>query len=123
MKALFFAFIFLSAGNILGQIPFPKGFRLVKGESTVGLDDVYTNGKYVFQTHRTGAYPDSNITKALNESFGFQFHQTKDSILWGTGRVNNGFSYVVFGGELIELSSPKNDSGFSYYSKWLLLTT
>ena len=123
MKSIFCLILSLYAVNTWGQVPFPKGFRLIKGESLVGSDDAYTNGKYTFIVHTTGWIEDSaNYAEVLAESFGFPFRQTKDSLYWGTGKNKNLYSYVVYAGELVELYSEYNDSGFSYYSKWLLST-
>jgi len=42
--------------------------------------------------------------------------------LWGTGKIGDVYSYVIvdWEGDAVELISYYNDSGFSYYSRWLL---
>lgn len=98
-----------------GQVAFPKGFRLVKGQSLSGKDDEYTDGKYTFQVFRTG-WLDADTD--LRKTDGFQ--QTKDTLFWRTGKDDGVYFYEVYNGELVRLSAPINDKGFSYYSKWLL---
>lgn len=111
------------------QISFPKGFKQIKGELGSGLDDVYSNGRYDFSTRREfltyDEYKtnDDKFRKYVSNAYGFPFSQTKDSLLWGTGRSDDGiFYYVVvdWGGEAYVLQSYLNDNGFSYYSKWLI---
>ena len=48
----------------------------------------------------------------------------KDSLLWGTGKIGDVYSYVIIdrAGDGVELISYYNDSDFSYYSRWLLST-
>ena len=115
MKPLYLLFFFFFALTAQGQIPFPKGFRLVKGESLSGKDNECTNGRYTFQAFRVGWLDDDTD---LVKTYGF--HQTKDSLFWSTGKSDGVYFYEVYNGELIKLSSPYNDKGFAHYSKWLL---
>ena len=116
MKSLFSLFLFFYAVNALGQIPFPKGFHLVKGDALSGKDDISTNGRYTFQVLRT-AWLEHDEDLMKNDGF----HQTKDSLFWSTGKSEGVYFYKVYNGELVELYSQYNDKGFSYYSKWLHL--
>lgn len=126
---LIFCFLF-PAFFASAQLSFPKGFKSVQGENGSGEDDVYTNGRYSFQTHQMfRSYDnyvenDENFRKYVSESFGFHFYQTKDGLLWGTGKVKSVYSYIIvtWYGEAIELFSTHNDKGFSQYSRWLLNT-
>src|ERR1043165_1209308 len=129
MKAAFILGLLCSSFLASAQLSFPKGFRLIKGENLSGEDDVYTNGRYSFQTHklfRDYDYKgnDEGVKRQASAFFGFPFYITKDGLCWGTGKTQNMYSYVVVtkDGEVIELSSPYNDGGFSQYSKWLLST-
>lgn len=129
MKVLFTTLLLLLATTSFSQLSFPKGFHLVPGENLSGDDDVYTNGKYSFDTHkifRDYDYKgnDEGVRKYVTDFFGFPFHLTKDSLCWGTGKSNNLYCYIVVtkSAEVIELYSATNDAGFSYYSKWLLDT-
>ncbi len=127
-----FAMLVINATKCaLAQISFPKGFKQIKGELGSGLDDVYSNGRYAFSTRREFlAYDeyktnDAKFKMYVSNAYGFPFFQTKDSLLWGTGKSDDGiFYYVVvdWGGEAYILHSYFNDSGFSYYSKWLIMS-
>ncbi len=95
----------------------------------MGEDDRYSNGKEVFQTHLYWRsydhyiWNDEKYKQYVADGMGFPFHQTRDSLLWGTGKTADGFySYAVvdWGGEVFELFSKYNDTDFSYYSKWLI---
>jgi hypothetical protein len=121
-------FIFISTISF-SQIRFPKGFKLVKGDNGTGRDDIYTDGKYNFDTHQLFVDVDFKINsdstrKYLSNFFGFPFCLTKDSLCWGTGTKQGLYTYVVVtaSGDNIELYSKFNDSTFSYYSKWLIST-
>lgn len=117
MRSLYFLFSFFCSVHAPGQIPFPKGFRLVKGEAPSGKDDVCTNGRYTFQVFRTGWLEnDQDLVKERG------FHQTKDSLFWCTGKSEGIYFYEVYNGELVKLYSQYKDNGFSYYSKSLLST-
>jgi len=117
MKLLFYLLLLFYTANAPGQIPFPKGFQLVKGESSSGKDDIYTNGRYTFQAFRTGWLEhDEDLVKT------YGFHQTKDSLFWSTGKSEGFYFYKVYNGDLVQLYSLYNDKGFSDYSKWLLST-
>jgi hypothetical protein len=121
-------FISFSSASF-SQIRFPKEFKLVKDETgPVGYDE-YTNGRYSFDRHRLFVEVEykpfnDSVKNFLSNYFGFPFHITKDGLYWGTGKANGLYSYVVitWESENIELYSQHNDSGFSYYSKWLLAT-
>jgi len=65
---------------------------------------------------------DEKFKKYVGKDFGFPFYETKDSLLWGTGKIGDVYSYVIvdWEGDAVELISYYNDSGFSYYSRWLL---
>ena len=117
MKPLFCLFLLFYTINTLAQIPFPKGFRLVKGEALSGKDDVRTNGRYTFQVSRTGWLEnDEDLVKTQG------FHRTKDSLYWSTDKKDGVYFYKVYNGELVEIYSQYNDKEFAYYSKWLLST-
>jgi hypothetical protein len=129
MKPLFIFVFLFSVVCSSAQLSFPKGFKLIAGENPSGEDDVYTNGRYSFQTHNiTRAYDykvnDEKFKEYVTRDFGFQFYLTKDSLLWGTGKINDTYSYVVISreGSDFELFSTYNDPQFSHYSKWLLAT-
>lgn len=120
---------FISIGIASAQLSFPKGFHLVAGENFSGEEDVYTNNKYSFVTHkifREYDYKgnDKGVQKYMTEFFRFPFYLTKDSLCWGTGKVGSFYSYVIvsWDAEVIELTSRVNDEEFSSYSKWLLAT-
>jgi hypothetical protein len=125
----FFSFLFLLyTMTTLGQASFPTGFKLTKGDNPMGEDDRYSNGKDVFQTHLYWrsyddyTWNDENYKQYVAEAFGFPLYRTTDSLLWGTGKTDGFYSYVVvnWGGEVFELFSKYNDADFSYYSKWLI---
>ncbi|MFI5155927.1 MAG: hypothetical protein ACHQEM_07060 [Chitinophagales bacterium] len=111
------------------QLKFPKGFQLVDGENLSGQDDIYTNGKYSFQSHQFfrdyDFWGNNDSVKAyMTGILGFPFHLTKDSLYWGTGKIQGFYSYVVvsWDADVFELFSKYDDSGFSYYSGWLIST-
>ncbi|UYQ94996.1 hypothetical protein MKQ68_07800 [Chitinophaga horti] len=130
MKYLFcFLFLFYTA-NTFGQISFPKGFKLIAGDNLTGEDDRYSNGKYVFATYplfrpfEDDIWKDDQFKKHVADYFGFPFYQTRDSLLWGTGKKGDVYSYVIVdkGGQGFELYSRYNDADFAHHSKWLLNT-
>ncbi|MEI9934149.1 MAG: hypothetical protein WDM71_04720 [Ferruginibacter sp.] len=122
-------FVFLSSSSF-SQLQFPKDFKLIKGDNGAGDDDIYTNGRYSFDTHKLFREYDNykgnddSVKNYMSEFFGFPFHLTKDGLCWGTGKYEGSYSYVVVtsGAELFELYSKYNDTGFSFYSGWLLST-
>jgi len=125
----FFSFLFLLYAMIsLGQASFPKGFKLIEGDNPMGEDDRYSNGKDVFQTHLywrsydNYTWNDEKYKQYVAEAYGFPLYRTTDSLLWGTGKTDGLYFYVVvdWGGEVFELFSKYNDADFSYYSKWLI---
>jgi hypothetical protein len=125
----FFSFLFLlHAMTTLGQASFPKGFKLIEGDHPMGEDDRYSNGKDVFQTHLywrsfdNYTWNNEKYKQYVAESYGFPLYRTTDSLLWGTGKNDDLYFYVVvdWGGEVFELFSRNNDADFSYYSKWLI---
>lgn len=125
----FFALVFLLyATTTIGQITFPAGFRLLKGSTALGEDDLYTNGRYFLQSHLLFrsydeySWNDEKFKLYVSGTFGYPFYRTKDSLLWGTGKIAKSYSYIVvdWGGEAFELFSEYSDAGFSYYSTWLL---
>ncbi|NML37254.1 hypothetical protein HHL17_08585 [Chitinophaga sp. G-6-1-13] len=125
----FFSFLFvLCAMTTLGQVSFPAGFKLIESDNLTGEDDRYSNGKYVFQTHLLFrpyddyTWNDEKFKQYVADGFGFPFYLTRDSLLWGTGKTNGFYSYIVvdWGGEAFELFSKYNDEDFAYYSKWLI---
>lgn len=129
MKYLFSFLFLLYAITTLGQASFPKGFKLIKGDNTTGEDDRYSNGKDVFQMHfffraydSDYNWNDDNYKKFMAEAFGYPMYRTTDSLLWGTGKIGEYYSYVVvdWHGEIFELVSDYSDADFSFYSKWLL---
>lgn len=129
MKFLFTSLFLLYAMTTLGQASFPKGFKLIKSDTPTGEDDRYSNGKDGFQMHffsraydNEYSWNDDNYKKFMSESFGFPMYRTTDSLLWGTGKIDDYYSYVVvdWHGEIFELYSKYNDADFSLYSKWLL---
>jgi hypothetical protein len=99
---------------------FPKDFKRIKGENLTSIDDVY-RVSVAYQDYKTN---NEKFKKYVSEDFGFPFYQTKDSLLWGTGKVGHVYSYIVvdWGGQAFELFSNFNDNGFSHYSRWLLST-
>lgn len=117
MKSFFSLLLLFSAANCWAQVPFPKGFRLVKGEALSGKDDIYTNGRYTFQVSRT-RWLDNDDDLRKNGAF----LRTKDSLYWHTGKIEDLYFYEVYNGELITLWSAYNDQAFAGYSKWLLST-
>jgi len=118
------------------QIVFPEGFRQIKDDNGSGIYDVYTNGRYSFQLHRESFFyeeqegadahkwNDERFRKYVGGDFGFPFLTTKDSLLVGTGKINDHYSYIVvdWDGAAYELTSLHNDAGFSRYSEWLITT-
>ena len=127
-KYIICCFLLFYTINASAQLTFPNGFKRIKGERGSGVDDVYSNGRYSFRFHRESFFYDDYTTNDeklknyVSKDFGFPFYLTKDSLLWGTGKSGDVYSYVIVdrGGEAIELISYYNDSGFSYYSRWLL---
>lgn len=91
MKYVLSLLLLLFAGTSSGQISFPKGFRLIKGSTAPGEDDIYTNGKYSFPSRLF-----------------FRSYHTYSCIV------------VDWSGEAFELFSGHNGTDFSRYSKWLL---
>ena len=126
MKRLLIAFLVLLATPAFSEFRAPKGFHVVRGENGDGDDDTYTNGRYTFASHKLFREYDYNANDTatrtrMREFFGFPFYYTKDGLCWGTGYSQGTYSYVVIqGGEVIELYARTKDSGFAYYSKWLL---
>lgn len=129
MKCFFSFFFLLYAMTTLGQASFPKGFKLIATDNPMGEDDRYSNGKDVFQMHfyfrsYDGDYTwnDDKYKQHIAEGIGYAMYRTADSLLWGTGKIDGYYSYVVvdWHGEVFELFSKYNDADFSYYSKWLI---
>lgn len=126
----FFSFLFLLYTiTTLGQASFPTGFKLIKGDNFSGEDDRYSNGKDIFQMHSffrsyDGDYTwnDEKYKQHIAEGIGYPIYRTTDSLLWGTGKIDGYYSYVVvdWNGAVLELFSKYNDADFSYYSKWLI---
>ncbi len=121
-------FIFIST-IAFSQIRFPKNFKLIKGDNGSGRDDIYTDGKYSFDTHQLFTdfefkIGNDSTRKYASDFFGFPFHLTKDSLYLGTGIREGFYTYVVitWSGENIELYSKYYDSTFAYYSMWLIST-
>jgi hypothetical protein len=111
------------------QLQFPKEFKLIKGENGSGEDDIYTDGRYSFDTHTIFRGYDfkkinDSVKQFVSDFFGYPFHISRDGLCWGTGRYSGFYSYVVvdWSGNLVELYSKYNDEKFSYYSNWLLST-
>ncbi|WP_143059114.1 hypothetical protein [Chitinophaga arvensicola] len=65
---------------------------------------------------------DEKYKQHIADCMGYPMYRTTDSLLWGTGKMNGYYSYVVvdWNGEVFELISEQNDADFSYYSKWLI---
>jgi len=129
MKCFFSFLILLYAMTTLGQASFPKGFKLIKGDNLTGEDDRYSDGKDIFQMHfffrsydGDCTWNDEKYKQHIAESIGYPMYRTTDSLLWGTGKIDGYYSYVVvdWHGEVFELFSKYNDADFSYYSKWLI---
>jgi hypothetical protein len=128
MKYYVSFFFLLLAMHTFGQASFPKGFTLIAGDHPLGEDDRYSNGKDVFQTHLffrsydDYTWNDDKVKKRISEGYGFPVYRTADSLLWGTGKKGELYTYIVvdWGGEIFELFSRVNDADFSTYSKWLL---
>lgn len=129
MKYFFSFLLLLYTMHTLGQASFPKGFKLIEGDNLTGEDDRYSNGKDVFQMHMyfrsyDGDYSwnDDKYKQHIAEGIGYPLYRTMDSLLWGTGKINGFYSYMVvdWNGEVFELFSKYNDADFSYYSKWLI---
>ena len=125
----FFSFLFLLyAMTTVGQASFPKGFKLIKGDNPMGEDDRYSNGKDVFQTHLfwraydNYLWNDDKVKQDIEGGYKFPIYRTADSLLWGTGKNNGLYFYVVvdWNGEIFELFSEDNDADFATYSKWLI---
>lgn len=129
MKYLFSILFLLCTMSALGQAAFPKGFKLIEGDNLTGEDDRYSNGRDVFQMHMyfrsydgDFKWNDDKYKQYVAEGIGYQLYRTTDSLLWGTGKIDDYYSYVVvdWHGEVFELFSKYNDADFSYYSKWLI---
>ncbi|WP_146616153.1 hypothetical protein [Chitinophaga dinghuensis] len=128
MKYLFSFLLLICVTTTYGQISFPKGFKLIKGDNLMGEDDRYSNGKDVFQTHLfwrsydNYTWNDDNVKLDISKGYGFPMYRTTDSLLWGTGKTDELYFYVVvdWNGEIFELFSRENDADFAGYSKWLI---
>lgn len=129
MKYFFSCLFLLFAMASFGQATFPAGFKLIEDDNATGEDDRYSNGKDVFQMHMyfrayDGDYDwnDDKYKQFIAESIGYPVYRTTDSLLWGTGKVGEYYSYLVVdrNGEVFELFSKYNDADFATYSKWLL---
>jgi hypothetical protein len=125
---LLFATLVINDTRVSAQITFPKGFKQIKGERGSGLDDVYFNGRYAFSTsNEFNAYDhfdptNDSVRNYLRSEYGVSFHLTRDSLLWGTGKFEGAFKYIIVdqGGQEFILQSYYNDEGFSSYSIWLI---
>ena len=100
MKFPFSLFLLFYTTSSFAQLSFPKGFKRIKGENLTGIEDIYSNGRYSFQArnlapNNESEWNDKKFQKFLSEDFGFPFYQTKDSLLWGTGKVGDYYSYIV----------------------------
>lgn len=128
MKSYFIFFFLLLTMHTFGQASFPKGFKLIKGDHPLGEDDRYSNGKDVFQTrlffrsYDNYTWNDDKVKQQISQGYGFPLYRTADSLLWGTGKRDELYFYIVvdWGGEILELFSRENDADFSTYSKWLI---
>jgi len=127
MKYVFNFLFLLCAMQAFGQASFPEGFKLIKGDNGTGDDDRYSNGKDVFQMHMyfrsyegDFTWNDDNYKKHIEGAY--PLYRTADSLLWGTGKIDDYYSYTVvdWHGEVFELYSEQNDADFSKYSKWLI---
>lgn len=68
------------------------------------------------------SWNDDKYKQHIAEGIGYPIYRTTDSLLWGTGKVDGYYSYVVvdWHGEVFELFSKFNDANVSSYSKWLI---
>jgi len=87
MKYFFGLFLLLYTVTTLGQVSFPAGFRLVKGSNPLGEDDMYTNGKYSFQSHLffrsydEYSWNDEKFKQYVREAFGFQVSKESPRVI------------------------------------------
>lgn len=51
MRVLLSVILVFISTLAFSQIHFPKSFKLIKGDNGTGVDDIYSDGKYAFDTH------------------------------------------------------------------------
>ncbi|GGH70320.1 hypothetical protein HNQ91_002990 [Filimonas zeae] len=100
----------------------PTGYRLVKGESPIGRDDFYTNGRIKIFHDVIQEFGDGGAANWIKSVYqGFTIIKTKDGLVVGIGNQNGTNMYMVFKGHTYYTATSKDDSNeFSEISKYIL---
>jgi hypothetical protein len=120
-KTLFVLIAILISNYSYSQLP--KGYKLIKGESPVGRDDYYTNGRinFMMDTPLMGDdYGDRKNMKSLLYSYGIVFKKTKDNLYVGAGFSNGKFRFVVYRRVAYIVTSRVNSKEFADMSNFVL---
>ena len=117
---ILFILCFFGATSVFSQLP--AGYRLIKGESPVGRDDYYTNGRIKIFHDVVQEFGDGGATEWIKDVYkGFMTIKTKDGLVVGIGNQNGKFFYIVFKGKYYYMLSSNSDSNeFSDMSKYVL---
>lgn len=111
---------FLLSLSAFSQLP--AGYKLLKGESPVGRDDYYTNGRIKIFHDVVQEFGDGGATSWIKNTYkGFTVIKAKDGLVVGLGNHNGTNMYIVFKGQTYYTATSKTDSKeFSDMSKYIL---
>jgi hypothetical protein len=100
----------------------PTGYKLVKGESPVGRDNYYTNGRIKIFHDVVQEFGDGGASSWIKSMYrGFTVIKTKDGLVVGIGNHNGTNMYMVFKGQTYYVATSKIDSEeYSDLSKYIL---
>jgi len=100
----------------------PSDYKLVKGESPVGRDDFYTNGRIKIFHDVVQEFGDGDAADWLKSVYkGFTIIRTKDGLVVGIGNYEGVNIYMVFKGQVYYKATSRVDSKeFSDMSKYVL---
>ena len=111
---------FFLTTSVFSQLP--AGYKLIKGESPVGRDDYYTNGRINIFHDVVQEFGDAGAAEWIKDVYiGFMTIKTKDGLVVGIGKQNDKYMYIVFKGQYYYTLTSKTDSKeFSDMSKYVL---
>ena len=106
--------------SVFSQLP--AGYTLIKGESPVGRDDYYTNGRIKLFHDVVQEFGDGGAAEWIKDVYkGFTTIKTKDGLVVGIGNQKGTNMYIVFKGQYYYTLTSKSDSKeFSDMSKYVL---
>lgn len=111
MKKNIFLVLFTSFVTTFCFSQLPSAYKLVKGESEVGRDDYYTNGRIKIVNNVVQEFGDGDAENWINDFYnGFMVTKTKDGLVVGTGNYQGIYIYIIFKGQVYYQVSTKNNS-------------